>query len=60
MRIIGMQGSPRGAYGNTEVLVQAFLEGAREAGATHTEIVYLKAEQIKHCVGWVENYAKDH
>jgi len=31
--------------------VQAFLEGAREAGASHTEIVYLKGKNIKHCIG---------
>jgi multimeric flavodoxin WrbA len=51
MKILVVQGSPRGAQGNTEVLVQAFLEGAKEAGATQTEVAYLKGKTIKHCIG---------
>ena len=33
MKMLAINGSPRGAAGNTEVILQAFLEGAREAGA---------------------------
>ena len=50
MKILAINGSPRGAKGNTERLLQPFLEGAREAGA-ETEVVYLKDKEIKHCRG---------
>jgi multimeric flavodoxin WrbA len=51
MKMLVVQGSPRGAHGNTEVLVQAFLEGAKDAGGTVSDIVYLKDRTIKHCIG---------
>jgi multimeric flavodoxin WrbA len=41
MKVLAINGSPRGARGNTERILQPFLEGAREAGA-ETEVVYLK------------------
>jgi len=50
MKILAVNGSPRGAKGNTERIVQPFLEGAREAGA-ETEVIYLKDKEIKHCQG---------
>lgn len=50
MKILAINGSPRGAKGNTERILQSFLEGAREAGA-ETEVVYLKGKEIKHCLG---------
>jgi multimeric flavodoxin WrbA/putative sterol carrier protein len=50
VKILAINGSPRGAAGNTDVLVRAFLSGAREAGA-ETEIVYLKGKTIHHCEG---------
>jgi multimeric flavodoxin WrbA len=50
MKILAVNGSPRGAKGNTERILQPFLEGAREAGA-ETEVVYLKGKDIKHCLG---------
>jgi multimeric flavodoxin WrbA len=50
MKILVANGSPRGAHGNTEVLVQQFVAGAREGGA-EVETVYLKDKQINHCVG---------
>jgi len=50
MKILAINGSPRGAAGNTDVLVRAFLAGARESGA-ETEIVYLKDKTIHHCEG---------
>jgi putative NADPH-quinone reductase/putative sterol carrier protein len=57
MKILVVNGSPRGAKGNTEVLVEAFLEGAREAGA-EAETVYLNEKKINHCIGcfacWVK------
>jgi len=50
MKILVANGSPRGAHGNTEVLVQQFVAGAREGGA-EVETVYLKDKQINHCLG---------
>jgi multimeric flavodoxin WrbA/putative sterol carrier protein len=50
MKILAVNGSPRGAKGNTERILQPFLEGAREAGA-ETEVIYLKDKEIKHCRG---------
>lgn len=50
MKVLVVNGSPRGAAGNTEVMIQKFLEGAREAGVT-TDVVYLKDKKIAHCTG---------
>jgi multimeric flavodoxin WrbA len=50
MKILVVNGSPRGAQGNTEILTKAFLAGAKEAGA-EGEVVYLKDKHIEHCIG---------
>jgi putative sterol carrier protein/putative NADPH-quinone reductase len=50
MKVLAINGSPHGAKGNTERVLQPFLEGAREAGA-ETEVIYLKDYKIKHCIG---------
>jgi multimeric flavodoxin WrbA/putative sterol carrier protein len=50
MKIIAFNGSPRGARGNTEVILQAFLDGARDAGED-AEVIYLKDKTINHCIG---------
>jgi FMN-dependent NADH-azoreductase len=50
MRIMAINGSPRGKGGNTDVLVQSFLDGAVNAGAD-TETVYLSEKRIEHCKG---------
>jgi len=50
MKILAVNGSPRGAKGNTEVILQAFLKGVREAGG-ESEVIYLKDKKIKHCIG---------
>ncbi len=50
MKILAVNGSPRGAKGNTERILQPFLEGAREAGA-ETETIYLKDKKINYCLG---------
>jgi len=50
MKILTINGSPRGAEGNTEQLVQRFLRGAKEAGA-ETQSIYLKDKTINHCTG---------
>ncbi|HEC35241.1 MAG TPA: hypothetical protein ENI39_01755, partial [Anaerolineae bacterium] len=50
MKILAINGSPRGIKSNTDRLLQPFLEGAREAGA-ETETVYLKDRTINPCIG---------
>ena len=50
MNILVVNGSPRGANGNTTKLTDAFLTGAHAAGA-ESEMVYLKDKHIEHCTG---------
>ena len=50
MKILAINGSPRGKRSNTDRILQPFLEGAREAGA-ETETVYLKDKKINYCLG---------
>ncbi len=50
MNVLAINGSPHGAQGNTDVLVQAFLAGARDAGA-ETDTVYATDLEIRHCTG---------
>lgn len=50
MKILAVNGSPKGNQGNTECILHPFLEGAREAGA-QTETIYLKDKNINHCLG---------
>ncbi|MHA1209379.1 MAG: flavodoxin family protein [Candidatus Freyarchaeota archaeon] len=50
VKILAFQGSPRMEKGNTEKILSAFLEGAREAGA-ETETLYLRRMNINPCQG---------
>ncbi|MCD4701001.1 MAG: flavodoxin family protein [Candidatus Aegiribacteria sp.] len=50
MRIVAFNGSPRGAAGNTHVMVENFLAGAEKAGA-ETENILLTDMKIGHCRG---------
>lgn len=50
MKILVVHGSPRGAHGNTNVLVKAFLEGACGEGA-EAQNVYLREKKIEPCLG---------
>jgi hypothetical protein len=50
MKVLAINGSPRGAKGNTEVLLEQFLKGCEESGA-EIETIYLKDKKIKHCSG---------
>jgi len=50
VKVLAINGSPRGPRGNTDRILQPFLEGAREAGA-ETETIYLKDKKINYCLG---------
>jgi multimeric flavodoxin WrbA/putative sterol carrier protein len=57
MKILAINGSPRGKKSNTDRILQPFLEGAREAGA-ETETVYLKGKKINYCLGCFTCWSK--
>ena len=59
MRVVAFNSSPRdNQTSKTELILQKFLEGARQAGAL-TETHYLREHRIKYCLGcfgcWLQN-----
>jgi len=62
MNIVAFNSSPReNKTSKTDLILQKFLEGARQAGAT-TETLYLRHYHIKYCLGcfgcWLVNKGK--
>ncbi|MBP2642717.1 MAG: NADPH-dependent reductase [Firmicutes bacterium] len=50
MRLVAVNGSPKGRESNTQVMVSALLKGAREAGA-ETDTIFLAEKEVDHCKG---------
>ncbi|MBP2643784.1 MAG: NADPH-dependent reductase [Firmicutes bacterium] len=50
MKIVAINGSHRGRNGNTAIMVNAFLAGAKEGGAETVDIV-LAEKEIRFCTG---------
>jgi putative NADPH-quinone reductase len=48
MKIVAINGSHKGKAGNTNIMVNAFLNGAQMAGA-ETVNIFLEEKEIKHC-----------
>ncbi|MFH0771944.1 MAG: flavodoxin family protein [Candidatus Omnitrophota bacterium] len=61
MRITAFNSSPRASGGNTYIMVEEFLGGAKEAGAD-VKHVLLAEKNIKHCLGcfacWLKTQGK--
>ena len=57
MKILSVNGSPKGPSSNTDLILKSFLEGAAQAGAA-TETIYLKDHIIQHCLGCFNCWGK--
>ncbi len=56
-RVLGINGSPRGDQGITDIVMRRFLKGAEAAGA-ETDIVYPAKMKIAHCLGDLDCWLK--
>lgn len=50
MKILAINGSPRGRESNTDRILLPFLKGTEKKGAI-TEVVYLNEQKVKSCLG---------
>lgn len=50
MKVLAINGSPRGSNGNTHLMVAEILAGMEDAGAT-TENIFLSTKKVHHCMG---------
>ena len=57
MKIFAVNGSPNMKKGMTHILLEDFLEGAREAGA-EVETVFLQKKKINYCLGCFDCWVK--
>ncbi len=57
LKILAINASPRGQKGNTERLLQTFLKGAQETGAS-AETIYLREKNIQYCSGCFSCWTK--
>jgi multimeric flavodoxin WrbA len=58
MKLLAINGSPRGKEGNTERILEPFLAGVQAAGV-QTETIYLKDHHVNHCIGCFSCWAKN-
>jgi NADPH-dependent FMN reductase len=56
-RVLGINGSPRGDQGITDVVMRRFLKGAESAGA-EIDIIYPAKMKIAHCLGDLDCWFK--
>ena len=56
-RVLGINGSPRGDQGITDMVMRRFLKGAEAAGA-ETDIIYPAKMKIAHCLGDLDCWLK--
>ena len=57
MKVLAINGSPRGSMGCTHQMLMPLLEGMKQAGAT-TELVHLSDYKIHHCIGCLACWTK--
>ncbi len=57
MKVLAINGSPRGKAGCTHQMLMPLLEGMKQAGA-ETEVIYLSECNIKHCIGCFSCWTK--